>query len=81
MRHQADRIGLCLERLSAQGSSTGLNEVRNCASALIDELANACRVQEVAQDSETQRLLSSASARATEISALVSAMWLQPQNV
>ncbi|MCZ0944884.1 MAG: circularly permuted type 2 ATP-grasp protein [Gammaproteobacteria bacterium] len=81
MRHQADRISLCLERLSAQGSSTGLNEVRNCASALIDELANACRVQEVTQDNETQRLLSSASARATEISALVSAMWLQPQNV
>ena len=81
MRHQADRIGHCLERLSAQGSSTGLIEVRNCASALTDELADACRVQDFAQDSEAQRRLSSASARAAEISALVSAMWFQPQNV
>ena len=81
VRHQAERIGRCLERLSAQGSSTGLTEARNCASALTDELANICRVQEFAQGSETQRLLSSAGARAAEISALVSAMWFQPQDV
>ena len=80
MRHQAERIGQCLERLSPQGSSTGLTEARACASVLADELADACRVPEVAKENETQRLLSSASARAAEISALVSAMWFQPHN-
>ena len=81
MRHQAERIGRCLERLSPQGSSTGLTEARNCASALTEELATACGVQEAVQGSETQRLLNSASARAAEISALVSAMWFQTQTV
>ena len=73
MRHQADRIGRCLERLSPQDSSNGLTEARKCAGTLSDELAGA--------DSETGRLLRSASARAAEISALVSAMWLEPQPV
>ena len=80
MCHQAERIGRCLERLSPEQSSTGLGEARACASALIDELADACRVQEAAQDDQARRLLSSASARAAEISALVSAMWFEPQT-
>ena len=80
MRHQAERIGRCLERLSPEQSSTGLTEARTCASALIDELADACRVQKAAQDAEARQLLSSASTRAAEISALVSAMWFEPQT-
>ena len=80
MRHQAQRIGRCLERLSPEQSSTGLTEARTCARALTDELADAYRVQEAAQDGEAHRLLSSASGRAAEISALVSAMWLEPQT-
>ena len=80
MRHQAERIGRCLERLSPEQSSTGLTEARTCASTLTDELADACRVLEAAQVSEAQRLLSSASARAAEVSALVSAMWFEPQT-
>ncbi len=80
MRHQAERIGRCLERLSPEQSSTGLGEARTCASALIDELADACRLQEAIQDAEAPRLLSSAGARAAEVSALVSAMWFEPQT-
>ncbi len=79
MRHQAERIGRCLERLSPQGSSQGLTDARNCAGALTEELANAGRAREAAQDGEALRLLSSASARAAEISALVSAVWFQTQ--
>lgn len=80
MRHEAERIGRCIERLSPDHSSTGLGEARTCASALIDELADACRVQEAFQDAEARLLLSSASARAAEVSALVSAMWFEPQT-
>ena len=81
MRHQAQRIGRCLEGLSPQGSSNGLGAARVCASALSDELADACRWQGVGSDSQTRQLLSSAAARAAEISALVSAMWLEPQSI
>ena len=78
LRHQAERIGRCFERLSPQESSTGLTEARNCAQALSDELAEAGRRPSAAAG-EIQRLLRSASARAAEISALVSATWLEPQ--
>ena len=80
MRHQAERIVRCLERLAPPGSSTGLTEARNCAHALNDELAEACCMSEI-DDSETRRLLNSANARAVEISAHISAMWSQSQTV
>ena len=80
MRHQAERIGRCLERLSPQGASQGLTDARNCASALTEQLAQASGAQESAEDGAALRLLNSASAGAAEISALVSAMWFQPQT-
>ncbi|MCY4344910.1 MAG: alpha-E domain-containing protein, partial [Gammaproteobacteria bacterium] len=79
MRHQAERIGRCLERLSPQGSSQALDDARNRANALTEALDHASRAQEIAQDGEAPQLLNSASACAAEISALVSAMWFQPQ--
>ena len=81
MRHQAERIGRCLERLFPQGLSKGLTEVRNCASALGNELADVCRRAGVGADEETRQLLRSANARTGELSALVSAMWFEPQAV
>ncbi len=80
MRHQAVRIDQCLERLSLQNSPASLAEARQCASALTDDLANACDSQEDGKGNQSQALLSSASARATEISALVSALWIQTQT-
>ena len=81
MRHQAERIGLCLERLSSQGASNGLSEARGRASALSDELAGACPAQGSGADSEMRRLLNSAGACAAEISALVSAIWFESPAV
>ena len=81
MRHQAQRIGLCLERLLPQGMSNGLTEAGNCASALGDELADACRRQGVMTDGEARRLLNLAGTRAGEISALVSAIWFERQTI
>ena len=81
MRHQAERIEMCLERLSSQGASSGLSEARNRASALSDELAGACLRQGLGADHEIRRLLNSAGACVAEISALVSAIWFESHAV